>query len=255
MVLVAAAIISGAAAQRSKQVTVAAASDMSFALKEIAAKYEKQSGVQVRLIFGSSGNLYQQIRNGSPVDLFLSADEELPARLVQEGLAEKASLRQYAIGSLVIWVTADSKFDVERVAERVLVDPDAKRIAIANPQHAPYGRAAEAALRSWKLWDSIRPKLVLGENVAQAAQFVQSGNADVALLPLSLALSDQMKGGKYWRVPGSLHPPIQQALVVVNGRNQAEARSLAKFLFSPPALETLSRYGFKLPATKAATRK
>jgi molybdate transport system substrate-binding protein len=236
-----------------KQITVAAASDMSFALKDIAAKYEKKSGLQVRLIFGSSGNLYQQIRSGLPIDLFLSADEEYPAKLAKDNVGLKDSLRRYATGTLALWVPRSSKLDVERLKETALLGPNVNHIAMPNPKHAPYGRAAQAALRSLKMWDSLQAKLVIGENVSQTAQFIQSGNAEIGFIPLSLALSEQLKEGRFWKVPQSLHPPIQQALIVIQRKDSDPfiARAFADYLFSGEARETLKAYGFELPDTKA----
>lgn len=230
---------------------------MSFALKEIAALYEAKHNVQVRLVFGASGNLYHQIRNGSPVDVFLSADEMFPQKLADEGFGTRESVRRYATGSLVLWAPASSPIDVAALGEKALLDPRVKRIAIANPQHAPYGRAAEATLRSLKTWDQLQPKLVLGENILQTTQFVQSGNADVGFISASHAHSDALKGGKIWRVPQSLHPPIRQGLIVLSrkGSDGTESHRFADFLHSTEAREVLKRYGFQLPDVKAEPKR
>lgn len=238
-----------AVAQKSKQLTVAAASDMSFALKEIASLYDAEHKVQVRLVFGASGNLYQQIRSGLPADVFLSADEMLPQKLADAGLGRKESVRRYATGSLVLWVPATSQIDVAALGDKALLDARVNRVAIANPRHAPYGLAAKAALRSLKVWEQIRPKLVLGESISQTTQFVQSGNADIGFISLSHALSAALKGGRYWRVPTALHPPIQQGLIVLSkkGRDVQDAQRFADFLDSAAARNVLTRYGFELP--------
>src|ERR1700683_1184440 len=144
----------------SKEITVAAAADLSVALKEIAANYEKQSGMQVKLSFAASGALTQQIQNGAPFDVFFSADMDYPRQLINSGDADASSLYRYAVGQLVLWVRKDSPLDVEHKGMDVLLDPSVKKIAIANPQHAPYGRAAVAALNHYKLYEKISDRLV-----------------------------------------------------------------------------------------------
>jgi molybdate transport system substrate-binding protein len=242
-------LLLGLASAQQKQITVAAASDMSFALKEIAAQYEKQTGVQVRISFGASGNLYQQIRNGSPLDVYLSADEQFPAKLAEEGIGDKSSLKHYATGSLVIWVPSHSPLDDAKLGDKVLLDPRVKHIAIANPATAPYGRAAEAALRSLQYWDKLRSKIVFGENISQTAQFVQSGNADIGIISLSHALSEALKGGRFVRIDQAFHPPIKQSLIVIarKGGDATEAKKFADYLSSADAQEVLKCYGFELP--------
>ena len=168
----------------SSELTVAAAADLSAALKEIGDGYEKKTGVKVKLSFGASGALTQQIQNGGPFDLFFSADMDYPRQLITAGDADGASLYQYAIGKLVLWVPADSPLDLDRGGMNVLLDPMVKKIAIANPQHAPYGRAAVAALKHAGLYDRVADRLVMGENVSQAAQFAESGNAQAGFVAL-----------------------------------------------------------------------
>ena len=155
-----------------KALVVAAAADLSSALKEVATSYEKKTGVKISLSFGSSGALTQQIQNGAPFDVFFSADMEYPRQLVASGDAEGTTLYQYATGTLVLWVPANSPLDLEHKGMEVLLDPSVKKVSIANPQHAPYGRAAVAALKHAGLYDQISSRLVLGESVSQAAQFV-----------------------------------------------------------------------------------
>lgn len=229
-----------------QEITVAAAADLNAALTQIAKDYQASSGSAVKLSFGSSGNLFNQIQNGAPFDLFFSADEEYPKQLIDKGLAEKASLYRYATGRLVVWVPAESTLDVEKKGLEVLLDPSVKKISIANPQHAPYGRAAAAALRHAGLYDRIADKLVLGENVSQAAQFVESGNAQVGLVALSHALAPAMKGkGRYWQVPLDYYPPLNQAVVVLSKSQQkAQAGKFLDYIRTPSATTVLRSFGF-----------
>jgi molybdate transport system substrate-binding protein len=231
------------------QITVAAAADLNAALPELAAEHQKQTGNSVKLAFGSSGSLFSQIQNGAPFDMFFSADEDYPRQLVEAGVAERSSLYRYAVGKLVVWVPASSSLEVEQSGIKVLLDTSVKKIAIANPQHAPYGRAAEAALRHFGIYEQAAPRLVLGENVSQAAQFVESGSAQAGLIALSHALSPSLKGkGRYWIVPADAHPPLNQAAVILarSSRKQEAANFLA-FLKTPQAIEVLRRYGFAIP--------
>ena len=235
-----------------QEITVAAAADLSSALPEIVAKYKNKTGQDVRLTFGASGNLTTQIRNGAPFDVFFSADEEYPKQLIAAGLAEENTLYRYAIGRLVLWVTNDSPLDLTKLGMLSLLDPSVKKISIANPEHAPYGRAAEAALRHFQVYDQISSKLVLGENISQAAQFVESGNAQAGLVALSHALAPAMKSkGRYWTVPLDAYPTLNQAAVVLSHSKQQEAaRKFLDFLRSPEAASLLADYGFSLPAEK-----
>ena len=178
--------------------TVAVASDLQFVLPAIASQFAKDTGQQVRLTFGSSGNFFTQIENGAPFDAFLSADIDYPKRLESSGRAEPGSLYSYGTGRLVLWTRNDSGIDL-RPGLRMLVDASVRRIAIANPAHAPYGRAAVAALRHEWLYERVRRKFVVGENISQAAQFAQSGSADVGVLALSLALSPTLKSSCTYR--------------------------------------------------------
>jgi molybdate transport system substrate-binding protein len=232
-----------------QEITVAAAADLNAALTELGGQFAATSGVQVKLSFGASGNLSTQIQNGAPFDLFFSADEDYPKQLIEKSLAEKDSLYRYAIGRLVLWVPADSPLDIEHKGIQSLLDPSVKKISIANPQHAPYGRAAEAAIRHAGIYDQVAPRLVLGENVSQAAQFVESGNAQAGLVALSHALAPAMKGkGKYWQVPLDFYPTLNQAAVILSRSQQKEkAAQFLEFLRKPEATEVLRRYGFTIP--------
>lgn len=233
-----------------QEITVAAAADLSAALPEIVAKYKAQTGQDFKLTFGSSGNLTTQIRNGAPFDVFFSADEEYPKQLIDASLAEKDTLYRYAIGRLVLWVPNDSPLDLSKVGIMALLDPSIKKIAIANPEHAPYGRAAEAALRHFALYDQVSSRLVLGENISQAAQFVESGNAQAGLVALSHALAPAMKTkGRYWIVPLDSYPTLNQAVVVLSRSKQsAAARKFLDYVRGPEASSLLKDYGFSLPA-------
>ena len=235
-----------------QEITVAAAADMNAVLPELAARYTKQTGQTVKLSFGSSGNLTNQIRNGAPFDVFFSADEEYPKQLVADGLAVRDSLYRYAVGRLVLWVPKDSTLNLDKLGIQALLDPSTKKISIANPQHAPYGRAADAAFRRFGIYDQVAAKLVLGENVAQAAQFVESGNAQAGLIALSHALAPAMKDkGRYWTVPLDAYPTLNQAAVVLSRPNsQTAARRFLTFVRSPEATSLLEAYGFSLPAEK-----
>jgi molybdate transport system substrate-binding protein len=235
-----------------QEITVAAAADMSAALPQLASAYSKKTGQAVKLSFGSSGNLTNQIRNGAPFDIFFSADEEYPQQLIAEGLAFKDTLYRYAVGRLVLWVPADSPLDLSKLGMNALLDPSVKKISIANPATAPYGRAAEAALRHFGIYDQVSSRLVLGENVSQAAQFVESGNAQAGLIALSHALAPALKDkGRYWMVPLDAYPTLNQAAVVLSKSKQKEAaRKFLEFLRDPEATSLLTTYGFSLPAEK-----
>jgi molybdate transport system substrate-binding protein len=232
-----------------QEITVAAAADMSAALPQLVASYTKKTGQAVKLSFGSSGNLTNQIRNGAPFDVFFSADEEYPRQLIAEGLASKDTLYRYAVGRLVLWVPNDSPLDLSKLGIEALLDPSVKKISIANPATAPYGRAAEATLRHFGVYQQVSSRLVLGENVSQAAQFVESGNAQAGLIALSHALAPALKDkGRYWTVPLDAYPTLNQAAVVLSrSKQQDAARRFLEFLRSPEAAPLLTTYGFSLP--------
>ncbi len=232
-----------------QELTVAAAADLSSVLPELAAQYKRQTEADLKLSFGSSGNLTTQIENGAPFDIFFSADESYPKQLIEKGLADKNTLYRYALGSLVLWVPNSAHLNPDALGIATLTATAVKKIAIANPQHAPYGRAAEAAIRHFGIYEQIAPKLVLGENVSQAAQFLESGNAQAGLIPLSHALSPALQGkGQYWVVPRNSYPTLNQAVVVLARSKQKEAaRKFLAFLRTPEATSLLRHYGFTLP--------
>jgi molybdate transport system substrate-binding protein len=229
-------------------ITVAAASDLTFAVNEIGANFEKATGCSVRVSTGSSGNFLSQIENGAPFDVFFSADIEYPRKLEAEGLAAPGSTYLYAIGKIVLWVRNDSPLDISR-GFAALRDPGLHKVAIANPLHAPYGRAAEDALRKAAVYDAVKDKLVLGENISQAAQFAESGNADAGILALSLAVAPGMKEkGRFWRVPENLYAPIEQGVVVIRASNNPQgAQAFLDFIKTPATAALLEQYGFVLP--------
>jgi molybdate transport system substrate-binding protein len=233
----------------SPELVVAAAADLSTALKEIGDGFERKTGVKVKLSFGASGALTQQIQNGAPFDLFFSADMDYPRQLIAAGAADEASLYQYAVGKLVLWVPADSSLDLEHKGMNVLLDPSVKKIAIANPQHAPYGRAAVAALKHAGVYDHVADRLVLGENVSQAAQFVESGNAQAGFVALAHAVAPGMRGkGKYWEVPVEFYPPLAQGVVVLSrSQHKKDATEFLGYIKTKEAVEVLRKYGFTLP--------
>lgn len=231
------------------EVTIAAASDLNFAFKEIVALFEKNTGIHVKLSLGSSGNFFSQIQNGAPFDLYFSADVRYPQKLVESDHALAGSLYRYAIGRIVVWVPNGSPLAVERLGMEALLDPAIKKIAIANPKHAPYGRAAVAAMQHFKVYERVKDKLVFGENVSQAAQFVSSGAADIGIVALSLALAPTMKAvGKYWEIPDSAHQIIEQGAVVVKGaKNPEAAKAFLDFVREVEGRQIMTRYGFALP--------
>jgi molybdate transport system substrate-binding protein len=228
---------------------VAAAADLSSVLTEAAHAYEQRSRIKVKLAFGASGALTQQIENGAPFDVFFSADMDYPLRLIAHHDADAATLQQYAVGKLVLWVPSTSHLDVEHEGMKALLDPSVKKIAIANPEHAPYGRAAVAALRHAGLYDRLSGRLVLGENVSQAAQFVESGNAQAGLLALAHALAPGMQAkGRSWEIPPDSYPPLEQGVVVLSrSQHKEEAADFLRFIRSKTIAELLHKSGFATP--------
>ena len=228
-----------------QEIRVAAAADLKFAFEELAGQFEKQMGAKVNATYGSSGNFFSQIQNGAPFDLFFSADIEYPKKLEVAELAEPGTLYEYAVGRIVIWTPVDAQVNVTKQGWNALLDPSVRKIAIANPEHAPYGRAAVAALQKAGIYDRVKAKLVYGENISQAAQFVQSGNAEAGIIALSLASSPPMKGGKSWMIPEQMHPAIEQgAILLKNAKNKVAARAFLKFVGSKEGQAVLEKYGF-----------
>jgi molybdate transport system substrate-binding protein len=231
-----------------QEITVAAAADLQFAMQEVGARFQQESGKTVKLIYGSSGNFAQQLQNGAPFDMFFSANLDYPRQLEGAGLTEPGTFYQYAIGKIVVWVPNASKLDVSS-GLKALLDPSIKKIAIANPEHAPYGKAALAAMQKENIYEQVKDKFVLGENISQTASFVASGSADVGVVALSLALSPNMKDkGRYAEVPAGDYPAIEQACVIMrSSKNKDVAEQFLKFVQSLPIRDLLQKYGFATP--------
>jgi molybdate transport system substrate-binding protein len=244
-----AVLLTMATPARAQAPLVAGAADLQFAIVEVAAKFRGQTGQEVRLSLGSSGNITRQIEQGSPVEMFLSADEAFVFRLAQGGhTRDRGEL--YAIGRIVLFTPPGSPIAASggMAAIRAALDAGGiTRFAIANPEHAPYGRAAEQALRASGLWERIRPRLVLGENVSQAAQFALAGGSQGGIVAYSLVLAPAMQGrGTYTLLPDTLHEPLRQRMVLTR-RAGPVAAAFYDFMQQPPAREIMRRYGFVLP--------
>lgn len=231
-------------------VTVAAASNFIYALDTLHAEFRRaEPDVALTVVTGASGNLFAQIAHGAPIDVFLSADTDYPQQLVARRLGDAASLRTFATGRLVFW-TVRTDLDVADLAAAVRA-PAVKRIAIATPQHAPYGRAAEAALAAFGVLADARPKLVLGENITQTAQFVETGNADAGFVALALVRSPRLAGlGRWAEVPPARYAPVSldhAAVLTRRGAPNAAARRYLAFLASEPAKKILRDFGYGTP--------
>lgn len=232
------------------EVRVAAAADLKFALEEIVTEFTKSHpDMQVKLTFGASGNFFAQLSQRAPFDLFLSADMDFPRRLIGEGLADKESGFVYAVGHLVLWVRNESPLELDKQGIEAVLDPAVKKLAIANPRHAPYGRAAEAALKKLGLYDRVQDRLVFGENIAQTAQFIESGAADAGLIALSLARSPAYRGkGRFRDVPADAYPRLEQGGCIMTwAADRGAAEAVRDFLTGPAGRATLKRYGFAVP--------
>jgi len=240
---------------RAQDLTIAAASDLQLVFPEVIAAFEKTTRKKVRVSYGSSGNFFAQIQNGAPFDLFFSADVDYPSRLVAAGLAH-GNPHVYGIGRIVVWVPNGSKLDLDRAGLQALLAPEVKRVAIANPAHAPYGRAAKAVLERAGLWRRLQLKIVLGENISQTAHFVRSGNADAGIIALSLALSDRMKpAGRYWQIPEEMHPRLEQAAVITKAaKDVAAARQFLAFMQGAQARTIMAKFGFIVPSPAEKAR-
>lgn len=238
-----------APAAHSAEIVVAAASDLNFAFKEIVADFEKKTGNTVKLSLGSSGNFFAQLSNGAPFDLFFSADIGYPRKLEEAGLAEPGTLYMYAVGRIVVWVPKGSTIDVGVLGMKALQHPSVKKVAIANPKHAPYGRAAVAAMEHYKVYEAVKDKLVLGENISQTAQFIQTGGADIGIIALSLAVALAMKEtGAFWEVPVEAYPRLEQGAVALKAAKDLKtARAFLDHIKSPEGTAVFKRYGFFLP--------
>ena len=241
-------LVAATALHAGQTVTIAAASDLVYCLEELNAAFQKaHPEVELKTSTGASGNFIAQIKTGAPFDVFLSADVNYPRELIKAGLAEEKSLQLYAIGHLVVWTTTEG-VDVSKGISS-LTQPSIRKAAIANPEHAPYGRAAKAAIEHAQLWDSLKEKIVYGENIAQTAQFVETGNAEAGIVALSLVLSPKLaKKGQWVEVPESDYPRLEQAAVLTKqGASNPTATVYLDFLKSAEARQVFDRYGFRLP--------
>src|SRR5256885_1014476 len=250
-----------------REIRVAAAADLKFAMEELSQQFEKQTGTRVNVTYGSSGNFFSQIQNGAPFDLFFSADIEYPRKLEAVGLTEPGTLYEYAVGTIVIWMPPDAKVDVTVQGWKALLDAkvdvtvqgwkalldaSVEKIAIANPEHAPYGRAAVAALQKAGIYEQVKLKLIYGENISQAAQFVQSGNAQAGIVALSLAVSPSMRDGKRWEIPAGMQPALLAGgNILENAQAKEAARAFLEFIKSAAGRPTLAKYGFQVPEENA----
>lgn len=243
------ALVTGPAAAQGQAPVVAAAANLQFALEEIAESFAKDTGMRVRLAFGSTGNLARQIREGAPFELFLAADDAVPLALHRDGFTRDAGMI-YALGRIVLVAPAGSPLDPAQGLEgvRALLQAGAiTRFAIANPDHAPFGIAAREALSAAGIWDDLQPYLVLGENVSQAAQFALSGNAEGGIIAYSLALAPEVAArGGHALIPENLHQPLRQRMVLLKGAG-AVATAFHDYMNGPAAREIMARYGFALP--------
>jgi molybdate transport system substrate-binding protein len=231
---------------------VAAASDLGYCIDDLAAAFRKEAPeAELKISTGASGNFFAQIRNGAPFEVFLSADMDYPRQLAKLGAADGATLVPYAIGRIALW-SSDGSIDVTQ-GPAVLRDARVARVAIANPATAPYGRAAKAALERDGLWAAVQPKLVIGENIAQTAQFVQSGNAQLGIVSLATLRSPRLAGvGRYYLIPDTGLAPIEQgAIVTRRGQANPLAARFVRFLGIPAARAILEKNGFGLPRTGA----
>lgn len=247
--LVVLAAFTPATVRAAESVSIAAAADLVYCLEEINAAFKQaHPGADLKVSSGSSGNFTTQIKNGAPFDVFLSADLSYPRDLVKAGLADEKSLTPYAVGRLVLWTAHPEAVDVSKGLAVVADAGAVKKFAIANPDHAPYGRAAKEALQHEKLWDAVQGRLVQGENISQTAQFVESGNADAGLVALSLVLSPKLvKVGRWQEIPADFHNKLEQGAVLTTaGTKNGLARAYLEFLRSPAARAVFDRYGFRM---------
>lgn len=253
LVLLILSILTGLGCRQSARIlTVSAASDLTDAFSELGRLFTKESGIEVRFNFGSTGQLAQQIEQGAPVDLFAAASLDYVEELERKGRLRRETRRIYGIGRLALWQRTDSAVQLESLAE--LRRPESGRIAMANPEHAPYGKAAREALEAAGLWEELRPRLVLGENVRQALQYAESGDVEVALVALSLCVAGQTAGdrnGRWSVIPTTQHRPLQQAVGVVTGAaSPVEAERFIDLVTSERGRAVLDRYGFGRPSAE-----
>lgn len=230
-----------------REVLIAAAADLRFAMDSVVATFTRSNpDITVKVTYGSSGNFFQQITNGAPFDIFFSADIDYPKQLQQQQKT-LSEVRPYGTGQLVLW---SKTLDPSIEKMNTLLNSVVKKIAIANPAHAPYGKRAKESLKHYQLYDKVKDKLVMGENISQTAQYAQTGAADIGIIALSLALSPAMRqsGGKYWLIPSNTHQPLLQGYVLLpHAKDNTGAEKFAAFFSSPANAPILKKFGFDKP--------
>ena len=227
-------------AQTANELQVAAAADLIPAFEEIGKEFESTHKTKVLFSFGSTGLLSRQIENGAPMDVFAAASIDFINQLEQKDLIVPDTKAIYARGRITLWVPKSSSLKIEKVTD--LTRSEVKRIAIANPDHAPYGKAAQEALQKAGVWEQVKPRLVYGDNIRQTLQFAETGNVDVAIVALSLS---KQSDGQWTLIPQELHNPIDQGLAVIKGtKNESAAREFASFVTGPQGQGVLAKYGF-----------
>lgn len=234
---------------QAQKISVAAASDLKFAMDSIISVYQKQHpSEKIQVTYGSSGKFFEQIQYNAPFDLYFSADVDYPKKLKEKGLTI-SDVKIYGIGRIVIW---SKKIDPNKEKMNSLLNPKLNKISIANPDHAPYGEKAKESMQYYKIYDQVKSKFVYGENISQTAQFVQLGAADIGIVALSLALSPTMQkaGGKYYVIPQESHKPLEQGYVILKqAKNNQNALKLYDFIASPTAIAILTHFGFTQKTT------
>ncbi len=233
-----------------KEITVACASNMIYAMEGIVTEFQKRhSTVSVRMSYGSSGNFFSQISNRAPFDLFFSADTIYPQKVCDAGLCLDGDQKIYATGRLVLWALSGSSISVERLGIQSLSDTAIRHIALANPKVAPYGRAADEALRHFGIHGAVKDKLVFGEDISQTTQFVQSGSAEVGFLAMGVALSPVLSGkGRFWPIPAGAHSPLDHGVVIMKWcKDKSAAKAFRSFVLGAGGRKILRQFGFGLP--------
>lgn len=233
-----------------KTLTIAAASDLRFAMDEALVQFKKTSpDVEVKPVYGSSGSFYAQIRNGAPFDMFFSADMEYLRKLEQDGFTVEGTVFEHAVGRLVVWVRKDSPLDVEKRGVEALSDSSVGHVAIANPATAPYGRGAVAAMQSLGVYEKVQARLVLGDNVSQTLEFIDSGHAQIGIVAMSLAIAPAVKSkGRYWEIPLTAYPRMDQGGVILKRtQNREAAEQFRSFILGDQGRSVFKQFGFYMP--------
>ena len=227
----------------SAELTVAAASDLTPAFEEIGREFEASQKIKVVFVFGSTGMLTKQIENGAPFDLFAAANVSYIDQLDAKGLIVPETKRVYARGRIAMWTVGDSPLKIEKIED--LARPEVQRIAIANPDHAPYGQAAREALTTARIWDAVQPRLVYADNIRQTLQFAETGNVEVAIVALSVSVRSK---GRWVLIPEELHKPIDQGMGIIKGtKNEEAARAFSDFVNGAQGREIMKKFGFTFP--------